>query len=171
MEIVVRSRDIEVTAALREHVQRKVHKLDRLLEGKGDGPAEVRLTVERGRHIAEVTVPLNGYLLRGEERGADMYASVDHVIQKLERQLKKLRTRGHRPRQPLVAAQEVAAVAEGDIVRTKRFPAKPMTPDEAVLQMNLIGHDFFAFHNSDVDTFSVVYRRNDGNYGLLVPDR
>ncbi|EQD40877.1 sigma 54 modulation protein/ribosomal protein S30EA, partial [mine drainage metagenome] len=99
MEIVVRSRDIEVTAALRAHVARKVRKLDRLLEGKGDGPAEVRLAVERGRHIAEVTMPLNGFLLRGEERGDDMYASVDHVIQKLERQLKKLRARGHRPRQ------------------------------------------------------------------------
>lgn len=170
MEIVVRSRDIEVTAALREHVQRKVHKLDRLLEGKGDGPAEVRLAVERGRHIAEVTMPLNGFLLRGEERGDDMYASVDHVIQKLERQLKKLRTRGQRPRQPLTASHVAAADAEGQIVRTKRFPAKPMTSEEAILQMNLIGHDFFAFQNSETDAFSIVYRRHDGNYGLLLPD-
>lgn len=169
MEIVVRGRDIEVTSALRDHVARKVHKLDRLLDGRSDGPAEVRLTVERGRHIAEVTMPLNGLLLRGEERGDDMYASVDHVIQKLERQLKKLRARGHRPRQS-AAATAVVGEADGQLVRTKRFPAKPMTPDEAILQMNLIGHDFFAFANAETDTFSVVYRRTDGNYGLLVPD-
>lgn len=175
MEIVVRSRDIEVTEALRDHVARKIRKLDRLIDGNSNGPAEVRLAVERGRHIAEVTMPVNGLLLRGEERGDDMYASVDHVVQKLQRQLKKLRARGQRVRQPVPAASTAAAAApleddDGILVRTKRFPAKPMTPEEAILQLELIGHDFFAFQNSEANAFSVVYRRQDGNYGLLVPD-
>ncbi len=171
MDVVVRSRNIEVTAALKAHVEKKVRKLDKFLTGAG--PAQVRLEVEHGSHIAEVTIPVAGLLLRGEEQGSDMYASVDQVVQKLERQAKrwKERLQRGRPGAAEVAASEVQPDEEaGLLVRRKAFPAKPMTADEAILQMDLVGHDFFAFRNAETEAINVVYRRKDGNYGLLEPE-
>ena len=170
MEVVVRSRDLDVTPALKAHVEKKVHKLERFLPDAG--PAQVRLAVERGRHIAEVTIPAGSVLLRGEVKGDDMYASIDQAVQKLERQAQRLRDRLHRKTglpapEPALEADE----PEGELVRTKTFPIKPMPPDEAILQMNLVGHDFFVFTNSETDAVNVVYRRSDGNYGLLIPER
>ncbi len=177
MEVVVRGRDIDLTAALKNHVTKKVQKLDRFLSGAGQ--AQVRLAVERGRHIAEVTIPVGGFILRGEVRGDDMYASVDQAVQKLERQAKRLNQRLHRHPSgaETAAADDGVHVAdetpdeeEGALVRTKTFPRKPMSPDEAILQMNLVSHDFFAFTNAETDAINVVYRRADGNYGLLEPE-
>jgi len=183
MEVVVRGRDIDLTAALKNHVTRKVRKLDRFLSGAGQ--AQVRLAVERGRHIAEVTIPVGGFILRGEVRGDDMYASIDQAVQKLERQAKRLNERLHRH----VGSAETAAAGdgtvaqdpaqpeddlqaeEGTLVRMKTFPRKPMSTDEAILQMNLVSHDFFAFTNAETNLINVVYRRADGNYGLLEPER
>ncbi len=180
MEVVVRGRDIDLTAALKNHVTKKVRKLDRFLSGASQ--AQVRLAVERGRHIAEVTIPVGGFILRGEVRGEDMYASVDQAVQKLERQAKRLNQRLHRH----AGGSEAAAASdgaqagdahpedgdeeEGALVRTKTFPRKPMSPDEAILQMNLVSHDFFAFTNAETNLINVVYRRADGNYGLLEPE-
>ncbi len=175
MEVVVRGRDIDLTAALKNHVTKKVRKLDKFLSGAGQ--AQVRLTVERGRHIAEVTIPVGGFILRGEVRGDDMYASVDQAVQKLERQAKRLNQRLHRHLVGVeaAAAEDGAHVDEveeddGALVRTKTFPRKPMSPDEAILQMNLVSHDFFAFTNAETNAINVVYRRADGNYGLLEPE-
>jgi len=175
MEVVVRGRDIELTDALKNHVSRKVRKLDKFLAGAGQ--AQVRLAVERGRHIAEVTIPVGGFILRGEVRGDDMYASVDQAVQKLERQAKRLNDRLHRHGIGAEAAaagedDQVSAAEEpeGVLVRTKTFPRKPMSPDEAILQMNLVSHDFFAFTNAETNAINVVYRRADGNYGLLEPE-
>lgn len=175
MEVVVRGRDIDLTADLKNHVTRKVQKLDRFLSGAGQ--AQVRLAVERGKHIAEVTIPVGGFILRGEVRGDDMYASVDQAVQKLERQAKRLNERLHRH----TAVAETAAsdggqsadieqAEEGTLVRMKTFPRKPMSPDEAILQMNLVSHDFFAFTNAETNLINVVYRRADGNYGILEPE-
>ncbi len=171
MEVVVRGRDINLTAALKNHATQKVRKLDKFLSGAGQ--AQVRLTVERGRHIAEVTIPVGGFILRGEVRGDDMYASVDQAVQKLERQAKRLNQRLHRHTggTETAAAEEGPLEDEGTLVRTKTFPRKPMSPDEAILQMNLVSHDFFAFTNAETDVINVVYRRADGNYGLLEPER
>ena len=170
MEVVVRGRDIDLTAALKNHVTRKVRKLDRFLSGAGQ--AQVRLAVERGRHIAEVTIPVGGFILRGEVRGDDMYASVDQAVQKLERQAKRLNQRLHRHAggAETAASEEALQGDEGTLVRTKTFPRKPMSPDEAILQMNLVSHDFFAFTNAETNLINVVYRRADGNYGLLEPE-
>ena len=181
MEVVVRGRDIDLTAALKNHVTRKVRKLDRFLSGAGQ--AQVRLAVERGRHIAEVTIPVGGFILRGEVRGDDMYASIDQAVQKLERQAKRLNERLHRH---TGGAESAAAgdgvqlqdhalgsdvhAEEGTLVRMKTFPRKPMSTDEAILQMNLVSHDFFAFTNAETNVINVVYRRADGNYGLLEPE-
>jgi len=133
------------------------------------------LSVEKERHIVEVTVPLNGgMLLRGEEETNDMYASVDLVMEKLERQIEKYKTKIARKMKDgklldLAAGQEKAAEEEPRLVRTKRFAMKPMPVEEAILQMNLLGHDFFVFSNAETEEVNVVYRRRDGNYGLIEP--
>lgn len=171
MEVVVRSRNIEVTAALKAHVEKKVRKLDKFLSDAGK--AQVRLEIEHGRHTAEVTIPVAGWILRGEEKGDDMYASVDQVVQKLERQAKRWKGRLLHDRTGgavAAAAEQPVEDAPSLLVRRKAFPAKPMTPDEAILQMDLVGHDFFAFRNAETEVINVVYRRRDGNYGLLEPD-
>ncbi len=171
MDVVVRSRNIEVTAALKSHVEKKVRKLEKFLSGAGK--ANVRLEIEHGRHTAEVTIPVAGLILRGEEKGDDMYASVDLVVQKLERQAKRWKGRLLRGRTGAVEGAPGERADDdltGLLVRRKAFPAKPMTPEEAILQMDLVGHDFFAFRNAETETINVVYRRSDGNYGLLEPE-
>ncbi|MDF2572919.1 MAG: yvyD, partial [Sporomusa sp.] len=149
-------------------------------DGASMGEITAILTVNKGRHIVEVTVPINGILLRGEEATTDMYTSIDLVIEKLEKQIEKYKTKLARKLKsgsfktemipaPSLAAQEVNE-DEFNIVRTKRFAVKPMNADEAVMQMNLINHDFFVFMNSDTEEVNVVYRRKDGQYGLIEPE-
>jgi putative sigma-54 modulation protein len=168
-QVIVRGKNMEVTEALRDHVIRKLSKLGRHFEHE-PVTAEALLWVEKDRQIIEVTLPLEGgRLLRGEEETPDMYASVDLVVDKLERQLNKLKSRV-RPRAHAGPERTgVAAEPDGTLVRRKTFPAKPMAVDEAILQMEMLGHDFFAFANAESEQINVVYRRKDGNYGLLEP--
>lgn len=166
MQVNVRGKNIEVTDALREHVQKKVRKLERFHSGLGD--AQVRLLVEKDAHRVEVTIPLGGMILRGEETTHDMYASIDLVVEKLEKQLEKYKgklARRVKPASP--ALDEEPAGDTFNIVRTKRFDLKPMSVEEAVMQMNLLGHSFFVFANADTEDVSVVYKRKDGDYGLI----
>ncbi len=173
MQITIRGKNIETTVALKEYIEKKLSKLEKYFESPLQ--AQVSLSVERGRHIVEVMIPLDGMLLRGEEETGDMYASVDLVLEKLERQIEKYKTRiFRRLRQagnksyPLVPQQ--ATDEEGPrIVRTKKVTLKPMNVEEAVLQMDLIGHDFFVFLNDDTEEVNVVYKRKDGNYGWIEP--
>jgi putative sigma-54 modulation protein len=176
VRIIVRGKNIDVTPALRDYVEKKVGKLAKLLDDVTE--AVVMLAVERERHIVEVTVPVGGRLLRGEMSSGDMYASIDLVMDKLEKQVEKYKTKLARkikngsvldviPPRPL----EKAKTGEPQLVRTKRFPVKPMPTEEALLQMNLLGHDFFVFRNADTEEVNVVYRRKDGNYGLIEPLR
>jgi putative sigma-54 modulation protein len=171
MQVAVRGKNIEVTNALREYVEKKVGKLEKFVDQPMN--AQVNLYVERGRHIVEVTAALNGLLLRGEEATGDMYASIDLVSEKLEKQLLKYKAR-FKKRGRENGISEVAAVepvdTEGVVVKTKRFTVKPLTLDEAIVQMNLLSHDFFVFANAETDRVSVLYRRKDGNYGLLEPE-
>ncbi|NLK52004.1 MAG: ribosome-associated translation inhibitor RaiA [Syntrophomonadaceae bacterium] len=178
MRITVRGKNIEVTDALRDYVTKRLGKLDKYLELD---EAQVTLLVERGNHVIEVTIPINGMILRGEEETSDMYSSIDLVVEKLEKQLEKYKTKllSRRMRtQPNVTVRELPTnLAELEkeeedapkILRTKRFAMKPMPVDEAVLQMNLLGHSFFVFTNADTEEVNVVYRRKDGNYGLIEP--
>ena len=158
---------------MRQYVEKKLSKLERYFENIDEAIAT--LSVEKERHIVEVTVPLNGgMLLRGEEETNDMYASVDLVMEKLERQIEKYKTKIARKMKDgklldLAAGQEKAAEEEPRLVRTKRFAMKPMPVEEAILQMNLLGHDFFVFSNAETEEVNVVYRRRDGNYGLIEP--
>lgn len=178
MEVAVYGKNVEVTNALRQYITRKIEKIDRFFKGWDQTlSAHVTLSVERDRHIVEVTVPINGFILRGEDSSDNMYASVDLVVDKLEKQVTKYKARFNRK----VAAGAAAAAgtaptpAEDEspemVVRTKRFAVKPQSVDEAIMQMNLLGHDFYVFANAETEEINVVYRRKDGAYGLIEPER
>jgi len=167
MDVIVRGKNFEVTEALKDHVTRKLSKMGKYFEHQ-EVTAHAMLTVEKERQIIEVTVPMEGLLLRGEESSSDMYASVDRVVDKLERQLTKYRARA-KPRHTTEPKTVVSHHEVQDLVRRKTFPRKPMAVDEALLQMDLLGHDFFAFTNAETEIINVVYRRQDGRYGLLEP--
>lgn len=178
MQTTVRGKNIEITSALREYVEKKLGKVEKFVDHPMN--AQVNLYVERGRHIVEVTAGLNGMLLRGEEATGDMYASIDLVADKLEKQVQKYRARLRRRKEggavveaavaAVMEAEDASAELDGKVVKTKRFPVKPLTVDEAILQMDLVSHDFFVFVNSDTHKVNVVYRRRDGDYGLLEPE-
>ena len=175
MKIVVRGKNFEVTNALKEWVEKKLGKLEKYFDYMEE--AQVTLVVNRDRHRAEVTIPLDGIVIRGEEETGDMYASIDMVIDKIERQIKKYKTKIDRKLKNESVKDLVQQRAPGEyeddgpkVVRTKRFAVKPMPVDEAIMQMNLIGHSFFVFRNADTEEVNVVYLRNDGNYGLIEPE-
>lgn len=174
MKVTVRGKNINITNALREHVERKVGKIEKYFDNLDSVEAQVTLNVEKGRHIVEVTVPLNGMILRGEEETGDMYASVDLVMEKLEKQIDKYKAKINRKRQLGLGVPIEEKYRNEDngprIVRTKRFAIKPMPVEEAVMQMELLGHDFFVFSNSETEDVNVVYKRKDGNYGLIEPE-
>lgn len=171
----IRGKNIEITSALREYVEKKVGKVTKYFDTVGE--ITVLLTVTKGRHIVEVTVPVQGMLLRGEESTMDMYTSIDLVIEKLERQIHKHKTKlerrfrvGSFKSEAMPAMQAASSVDESEeypVVKTKRFAVKPMDIQEAIMQMNLVNHDFFVYRDSSSEDVNVVYRRKDGNYGLI----
>ncbi|WP_027717657.1 ribosome hibernation-promoting factor, HPF/YfiA family [Desulfovirgula thermocuniculi] len=172
MRLQVRGRNMEVTDALRDYVEKRLGKLKKYLEVISD--VQVVLAVEGDSHRVEVTIPLGGVILRGEEVTADMYASIDLVVEKLEKQIE--RYKGRLLRRYEKGASEARAAGQKEeeeaprVVRTKRFAIKPMTVDEAIMQMNLLGHSFFVFSNAETNEVNVLYRRRDGNYGLIEPE-
>ena len=179
MDVTVRGQNLEVTNALEDYLTSKLHKLDRY---NGIGAAQARMVVDGGTHVVEVTVPVDDRILRAEAASSDMYASIDQVTDRLLSQLKKYHDRmvqvahadhGTRAANGAAAGRTAAerTGAADDLVRTKRFSAKPMTVDEAVLNMDLVGHDFYAFRDAHTQEVCVVYRRRGGGYGLLVPER
>lgn len=170
MNINIRGKNIEVTNALKEYVGKKLVKLEKYLDLT---EAQVTLTVEKGTHKVEVTMPVNGMIIRGEEETADMYASVDLVVEKLEKQINKYKGRFSKK---VRGEGKVTAIADDyiyeapKIMKTKRFAIKPMPVDEAVMQMNLLGHSFFVFSNAETEEINVIYKRKDGHYGLIEPE-
>jgi putative sigma-54 modulation protein len=177
MQLIVQGKNVEVTDWLRQYVQKKVGKLGRRMPEITE--ARVELSVQNARHsghrhVAQITLRSNGTILRAEERSADLQTSIDTVLDKMVRQID--RYKGRRSRGRTRGAPPEALIAEapeaelGRIVRTKRFPVTAMTPDEAIDRMELLGHDFFVFYNADYGEMNVVYRRHDGNYGLLEPE-
>ncbi len=172
MQITVRGKNIEITDALRDYAMKKVGRLERYMDRPVD--AAVTLTVEKDRHKVEVTATIDGLILRGEEATPDMYASLDLVVDKLEKQVERYKTRINRKlRNGLRNGHEVSYQMPEDeepqIVRSKKFPIKPMSIEEAIMQMNLLQHDFFVFTNAQTERFAVVYKRKDGNFGLIEP--
>jgi putative sigma-54 modulation protein len=177
----VRGENIEVTPALREYVEKKIGKLERYLDHTEDVHVHVNLKVYNDKQgKIEVTIPMPHLLLRAEERHDDMYAAIDLVADKLERQIRKhktkvnrkLRDRDKEVKQAVAAPNHNHAAVENEeeefeIVRTKHFSLKPMDSEEAILQMNLLGHNFFIFTNAETNRTNIVYRRKDGKYGLI----
>ncbi|MFQ8922481.1 MAG: ribosome hibernation-promoting factor, HPF/YfiA family [Clostridium paraputrificum] len=178
MKVTVIAKNIELTPALKEMVEKKISKLEKYF-----GPnveARATLSVQKNRQRVEVTIPFNGVILRGEEVTDDMYKSIDLVEEKLVRQIRKQRTKLSRKnnsgslRYPefnsLEFKNEDTDEDTSRIVKTKSFNVKPMSTDEAVLQMELLGHSFFVYQDADTNNVSVVYKRKDGNYGLIEPE-
>ena len=157
---------------LRAYAMKKIGKLDKLFKNEAD--AYVTFSIERGRFLAEITIRDNGMFYRASELTNDMYASVDSGVAAIERQIRRNKTRlSKRLREGALEREAPADEAEEEfkIVRSKRFSIKPMSPEEAILQMNLLGHEFFVFKNMDSDdAISVVYKRHQGGYGLICDD-
>ncbi|MFP4456446.1 MAG: ribosome hibernation-promoting factor, HPF/YfiA family [Clostridia bacterium] len=175
MKMHVTGKNVEVTDALRQTLDKKLSKLDKYFQQGGPVEANVSLEILKGSHIVEVTLFVGGMILRGEDDTTDMYASIDSVVDKLERQIRKYKTRVNRKMREqgsipfFVEPEEEEDDDYPRIVKTKRFNVKPMSSEEAVLQMELIGHNFFVFRSAITDEVNVVYKRNDGNYGLIEP--
>ena len=177
MNIAVRGKNIEVTPALRDYVEKRVSKVTKYFSEVGNISAV--LEVEKSKQSVELTVSVDGIILRAQETTDDMYASVDLVIDKIERQIRKHKTKlmkkfrnGNNGSQFLSELVPDSTVLEEDykVIKTKRFAIKPMTVEEAIMQMNLLNHDFFVFFDADDEAVSVVYKRSDGNYGLILPE-
>ena len=179
MKYVFTDKKVNVPGAIHFYAEKKVGKLDRFF--KEDATAAITFSVEKDRlNKVEITIRASGTIFRVSESTSDMHASIDAAVTTLERQIRKNKTRlEKRLRQGaferVVDVAEISSIApdepeEGEyqVVRRKTFPIKPMTRDEAILQMNLLGHNFFAFRDQDAgDVFAVVYRRYDGDYGLI----
>ena len=173
MKFVYSGNDV-YSDSLKDRAEKKLSKLERYFSQEPE--AIVRFKQQRGgRNIAEITMSVNGLILRAEEDSNDMYLSIDRAVDKLESQIRRYRTkmgkqlREARAEAP-VEAEPVYEEANFDVVRTKRFSVKPMDVDDAITQMELLGHNFFLFLNAENNSMNVLYRRNDGSYGLLVPE-
>lgn len=173
MRIFVNGKNIEISEYLFELTDKKVRKLDKFFPD--DAEAFVTLAVEKNRHIAEVTIRYKGGFIRGEEATLDMYASIDNVLEKLEKQIVKHRTKLEKDLRAGVFNTLDTADYEDDeeeakIVRVKRFDIKPMTVEEAMLQMEMLNHSFYVFTNGETGEVNVLYKRKDGNFGLIEPE-
>jgi putative sigma-54 modulation protein len=186
MDILVKGRNISVTEALERYALEKVEKVSKFFDDEhSDSRAEVELIHERNPaiadpEVAETTLFINGSVLKAREASPDMYASIDRMSDKLERQVRRYRGRQidrwqghdrHQPPEPEPFVVPEADDIEARIVRTKQFQMKPMSAEEAVLQMELLDHAFYVFTSADTGDINVVYRRRDGNYGLIEPAR
>ncbi len=182
MELLITGKNVEVTDWLRQYVEKKIGRLDRYLPSIQE--ARVELSTEstkraQDRQVAQVTLRSNGAILRAEEKSSDMFTSIDAVVDKMHRQIRRYKDKRSRSRgrdneraEMMMEATIVEPVEEdaGTIVRVKRFSMSPMNADEAIEQMELLGHDFFIFFNADDNRINVIYRRADSNYGLLQPE-
>ena len=171
MEIIIRGDKIKVTDSMKDYLEEKVKKLEKYLNDSDAVRANVVVRVRNYDQIVEITIPLKSVILRSEEKQEDFYAAVDKTIDKLERQIRKNKTklsRQNRLREDL-AFEEIADVEEetGDIIKRKKVSVKPMSEEEAILQMELLSHEFYMFKDSDTDKPAVVYKRKNGGYGII----
>ena len=173
MELTVRGKNLEITDALRPYVEKHTGKVQRYF----DKPVKlnVLLRISNMTKTCEVTAFVDGTILRGVEKSDDMYKSIDLVFDKIERQIHKYKTRLAKKfkgrnvlnKQFIEQKDTIKQESEFEIVRQKKFAMTPMSPEEAILQMNLLGHNFYMFLNAEIDNISVIYRRDDGKYGLI----
>lgn len=174
MRFTIYGKNMHVSEGLKETLKKKLGKFDRYFGQETEVYAT--FSKEKNYQMLEVTIPVGKTILRAEERSEDMVTSIEDVVNKLEGQLRKHKTKLQKRNQDETAKFNLEGIeAIGDdvfqpkVVRTKKFAVKPMNVDEATLQMELLGHDFFVFLNGDTDDVNVVYMRKDGNYGLIEP--
>ena len=193
MELKIIGRDMELDEQTREHIARKLNRLSRHLPGITTAIVELARGNTRSQShkaVAQVTLDIKGTVLRGEERAANAIAAVDSVTSVLDRRVERYKGKAYSSKQAKRAGKNVSIRTlaanvpshlegsdddeieeiQGKSVRLKRFPIKPMTLSEAAFQMELLGHDFFLFLNSETDQYSVLYERHDGDYGLIQPE-
>jgi len=179
MKIKIRGKNITLSESLKRYSEEKIKKLDKYFDGLIE--ADLELIAEKSKSIKEsqrieVTILASGRIIRGEESSENMYASIDKVVEKLERQIKRhkarLRRSGKLSRRSKAQdkGEQIAVEEKPNVVRTKRFAVKPMDSEEAAWQMELLGHSFFVFLNTQTREVNVVYKRKDGNYGLIEPE-
>ena len=174
MRYTISGKNIDITEGLKNAVESKLGKLERYFSP--DTEVQVTLSVEKGRQNIEVTIPIKGTIIRAEQDSSDMYVSIDLVQEIIERQIKKYKTKIIDKKQSAAAFNDAFIQEEAEpeenikIVKTKRFAMKPMDPEEACLQMELLGHNFFMFLNAEAEEINVVYKRKANTYGLIEPE-
>ena len=176
MKFIIIGKNIDVTTGLREAVESKLGKLERYFTP--DTEIHVTLSVQKERQKIEVTIPVKGGIIRSEQESNDMYVSIDLVEEVIERQLRKYKNKlvakhqeGSNFKEEFIETEDNAEDdGEIRIVRTKKFGFKPMYPEDACVQMELLGHDFYVFCNAETDEVNVVYRRKNGTFGLIEPE-
>lgn len=173
MNINIRGDKIEVTDSIKNYVKDKLERLEKYFDEPNKLDAHILIRVGNGNQIIEVTIPTSKYTLRAEEKNEDLYAAIDLVIDVLERQIRKNKTKlnKHRIQEPIgfafVPEEDEEEAENVSIIKRKNIETKPMGEEEAILQMELLGHDFFVFKNVDEECVSVLYKRKDGNYGII----
>ncbi len=175
MEIVIHGDKLKVTQAMNDYIKEKLGKLDKYLKDTDSVRANVIVKVKNHEQKVEITIPLKSYILRTEESKEDFYAAVDKATDKLERQIRKNKTRIMSKKNKIdydFALSEIEAAddykeEDSKVIKRKKIDIKPMDEEEAILQMELLGHQFYVYKDSNTDKMAVVYKRNDGNYGVI----
>ena len=174
MKFIIIGRNIDITEGLKSAVQEKLGKLERYFTPETE--IHVTLSVEKDRQKIEVTIPVKGNIIRSEQVSSDMYVSIDLVEEVIERQLRKYKTKIVNQQQAggnfqkEFVEDEFLEDEEVNIIRTKKFGIKPMYPEDACVQMELLGHNFYVFRNAETDEVNVVYKRKWNTYGLIEPE-
>ena len=174
MDIIIRGSKLEITDSMEEYAREKISKLERYLDESDGVKATILAKIHGHLHKVEVTIPLKSLILRAEESQEDFYAAIDVVVDKLERQIRKNKTRiaASKKKEVKDFAYEYIDEIEDDqeeetVVKRKKIDLKPMSEEEAILQMELLGHSFYLYRDSETDKPTVVYKRKDGNYGVI----
>ena len=174
MDIIIHGDKLKITSAMNEYIEEKLGKLNKYLENSDTVRANVIVKVKNHEQRVEITIPLKSFILRSEETKDDFYAAVDKAVDKLERQIRKNKTRMMSKQVKLDYAFDFAQIEDDEedekekkILKRKKVEVKPMNEDEAILQMELLGHQFYMYMDSETNKPAVVYKRNDGNYGII----
>jgi len=185
MELIFRGKHLTISDQFRDYASQRLGRLTRYLPSVGHAIVDVRREAKGsdGRFVVQVTLNANGTFLRAEERSFELMAAIDAAVEALSQQVKRFKQRklyrserrvGKEERLPLPEGEETpppgAEMVSGHVVKVKRFAMKPMTEAEAIEQMELLGHSFFLFHDADRDLLALLYRRRDGDYGLILPE-
>lgn len=171
MELVIRGSKMKVTDAMKSYIEEKLGKLEKYLEDSADIRATVVIKVKGHNQIVEITIPLKSFILRSEESQEDFYAAVDKTVDKLERQIRKNKTRlmSKNTKTYDFSFSEIEDYEEDteNVIKRKKVEVKPMDEEEAIIQMELLNHQFYMYKDSNTGSYSVVYKRKDGGYGII----